>query len=175
MPKVAAAPLYAKRPSGSRLSRFTILEETSEVEALGGNNLCQVAAFHQLHRQVAESITLLDRVQDDDIGMVERSDRLRLALEALAPIRVVGQLSWENLQGHLAMELVVHRRVDLTHASFAELGEDLVVVDAATDHYSASFSHAGSCSLPLPPCRVRRSIHASWTVLASAGLTHIWS
>ena len=58
-------------------------------------------------------------------GMIERRDRLGLALEALERLRR-GRVGGENLDGDQPVEARVARAVDLAHATSAEGSEDLV-------------------------------------------------
>ena len=50
----------------------------------------------QLHRQEQDAVRILHRVDGDDVGVVQRGDRLRLALEAGAE---VGILCWSAAAG----------------------------------------------------------------------------
>ena len=58
--------------------------------------------------------------------MVQAGDRLRLALEALAEIGVVGDVRGQHLDGDGAIQAGVSGFVDLAHAARAEGGVDLV-------------------------------------------------
>jgi hypothetical protein len=49
-----------------------------------------------------------------------------LALEALQPVGVCGDVLRQDLEGDLAIELGVARAVDLAHPPGTERGEDLV-------------------------------------------------
>ena len=75
-----------------------------------------------------------DRVDRDDVGMIESSYRLGLTFEALEPIRIIGHFRWENLEGHLAVELGVLGSIHLTHTAFAELAGDFVVGERLANH-----------------------------------------
>ena len=77
--------------------------------------------------QVAVNDALLFEVVDArDVGMVERGEHLRLALEPGEPVGVLGERLGLHLQRHVAVELRVVGLVDLSHAAFADLGGDLV-------------------------------------------------
>ena len=61
-----------------------------------------------------------------DVGMAERGDRLRLALEPLAALRVTRELAREHLDRDVAREPRVPGAVHLAHASGAEGCHDFV-------------------------------------------------
>ena len=57
-------------------------------------------------------------------GWLRLRDRLRLALEALAQLRIGGERARENLDRDGAVEARVARLVDLAHAAGAEQRDD---------------------------------------------------
>ncbi len=61
-----------------------------------------------------------------NVRVVQRSERLGLALEATQPLVVVGELLGQHLDRHLALEPRVTRAVDLSHRPGPEGTEDLV-------------------------------------------------
>jgi hypothetical protein len=52
--------------------------------------LTERVAFNEFHRQEADSFGFFDRINGDDVRMIERCDRLRLALEPLQTNRILG-------------------------------------------------------------------------------------
>ena len=58
--------------------------------------------------------------------MVQRGDRLRLALEPLLQIGISGDMLGEHLDGNGAVQAGVGSFVDFTHPARAERGLDLV-------------------------------------------------
>jgi len=72
---------------------------------------------------------LLDRVDRDDVRVVERSDGLGLALEALPALRVRCHARREDLQRDLAVQARVLGLEDLAHAADADLAEHAVVIE----------------------------------------------
>ncbi len=62
---------------------------------------------------------LLDGMEGDDVGVVERGDDLGLAGKAL-PALGVGRLRRQDLHGNVAFETRVPGAVDLAHATGAE-------------------------------------------------------
>ena len=77
-------------------------------------------AFEVLHDQVVDAVLLADVVERADVRMAERGDRLRLALEAEAELRVAGEVRRQHLDRDGAVEARVARAVDLAHAARAE-------------------------------------------------------
>ena len=73
---------------------------------------------------------LLDAVDRSDVGMVQRGQHLRLALESLHAPHVLGKGGRQDLDGHLPMEFGIGGTINGAHAALAELGGDLVVADA---------------------------------------------
>ena len=64
-----------------------------------------------------------------DVGVIERSQHLRFALETGQAVRVFGEGGWKNLDGHLASQLRVCCPPDLAHAAFAQLRGAAVMRD----------------------------------------------
>ena len=111
-----------------------------DVERLGQRHrpvvedLPERASRHQLHH---EHVGVVDRedVEDrDDMGIVECGGGARFVEEAGATLMVVGFVRRQDLEGDAAIEAQVDRLVHHAHAAGAQLGEDLVVHQRATDH-----------------------------------------
>ncbi len=87
-------------------------------------------AFDQLHHEGADVIRFLQPVDLRDVGMVQRGERLRLALEARQPIGVTGKGVGKNLEGDWAIEVGIERSIDFTHPASPDFGGDLVRADS---------------------------------------------
>jgi len=74
------------------------------------------------------------------VRVVERGDRLRLALEALARLRIGRHLSGEHLDRDGAVEPRVAGPVDLAHAARSDGGLDLIRPETRAGHEG----HVGS-------------------------------
>ena len=75
----------------------------------------QVRAVDVAHDEI-EHLVLLTRVVDvDDVRVVHRGRHARLADEALAELRVVGELRGDHLDGDAALERQLRRLVDDAH------------------------------------------------------------
>ena len=115
-----------------------------------GRDVCrQRVAVHQLERQEEDAVGFLDRVDGDDVGVVQGGDRPGLALEALPPVAVRGEFRRQDFQRDPASELRVVGEKDLAHAAFAQPFEDAVVPECGADHrfLGVKRRHAGQTGL----------------------------
>src|SRR3990167_3521177 len=62
-----------------------------------------------------------------DVGMIELREHLRFAAEAQDALRVAGKMLGQELQSHLALELIVAGVIDLAHPADTKQGEDFVL------------------------------------------------
>ena len=76
--------------------------------------------FHQLHGQKVDAVGFLDRVDRDDVRVVELGERLGLPSKAAEPLGIPRHLGGQHLEGDVAAELRVVRAIDLAHATRAE-------------------------------------------------------
>jgi len=79
-----------------------------------------------------DSVPLLDPVDRGDAGMVERGEDLSLAAEPGQPLRQIGHLGREHLEGDVAAELVVASPEHLAHPARTDRLEDLAVPHAGS-------------------------------------------
>jgi hypothetical protein len=61
--------------------------------------------------------------------MIQRARRLGLLFESMQPIRIFRQLSRQDLDRHVAIQLLVARAIHLAHAAFANLRADFVTAE----------------------------------------------
>jgi hypothetical protein len=94
----------------------------------------QRTAGDELHHHEDFVVGGFDVVDGRDVGMVERGGRLRFLNEALLVIGVANVGGVEEFERDRALESGVNRFVDDAHAAFAELLDNSVVRDRATDH-----------------------------------------
>jgi hypothetical protein len=66
------------------------------------------------------------------VGVIQRREQTRLALEAREPGSILRERPRQGLDRHLAAELRIRRAIDLAHAARADLGSDLVRTKPAT-------------------------------------------
>jgi hypothetical protein len=82
-------------------------------------------------------------VERTDARMVELGDGSRLPMEALLPLSalgILGEAFRQNLDRHGPVQADVPRFVDVSHASRADLLEDLVMRERAADQGFSSFT-----------------------------------
>lgn len=92
-----------------------------------GRGRGSLAAFH--HERVHPR-GLLEPVDGGDVRVIERRQRLGLALEPRQALGVGGEGVRQDLDGHLAAERGVGGTPDLPHSAFADLGGDIVNAEA---------------------------------------------
>ena len=98
--------------------------------------LGQRLAFEILQHQKANRVTseagsgrgpaLADVVERADVRMIERRDRARFALEAVAELRIGRELRRQNFDRDRAIEARVARPIDFAHAARANERDDFI-------------------------------------------------
>ena len=111
-----------------------ISKNRGEREAARREERVEGLALDQLHREEPAAAVLLDRVDGDDVGVVERGEGARLTLEAGQALGVLRHRRREHLDRDVAPELRVRGAVHLAHPARADGGGDAVVAEAAADH-----------------------------------------
>ena len=91
-----------------------------------GDQLPEVGPVHVAHRDVRHPVEVAGVVDRDDVRMVDRGDRLRLADEPLLEVVAAAELGREGLQGGLALEQHMFGLVDEAHAAASEQAGDPV-------------------------------------------------
>ena len=109
------------------------IERLRQREAAGRHGAVEAFTFDQLHGDERRVALALDRVDGDDVGMVECRDRLGLALKALQALRVGSHLRGQHLEGHVTLQVEILGPIDLPHAAFTQLGGDLEVGKCLAD------------------------------------------
>ena len=96
--------------------------EAPVVAHLGG----EVVPVDEAHRDEERPVLLARLVDGDDVGVLEGGRHARLALEALAELRVGRELGHDDLERHTAAQATVDREVDHAHAAAPDLALDVV-------------------------------------------------
>ena len=86
-------------------------------------------ARDQFHGEGSAAVGFDESVDDGDVGMVQRGEDFRFAIEASEAVGVVGEGPGENFDGGVAVELGVAGAVDFAHAARAQGREDSVVAE----------------------------------------------
>ncbi len=110
------------------------LEELRQRHAPLGDQLAETAPRDELHGEEVDAVGLLDRVEVDDVRVVQGGEGPGLALEAVQPLAVRRQLRRQDLERHLAPQLGVLGPVDHPHPALTELVEDPIVSEGLADH-----------------------------------------
>ena len=79
---------------------------------------------------------LSDIVNGDDVRVVEGGCRAGLLLEAAQPVLVCGRRLRQHLDCYVPIEPLIVRPVDLAHPADADLLDDAVMAEGATDEVS---------------------------------------
>ena len=79
------------------------------------------------------SIGLLDRVDRDDVRVVEGGNATGLTAESFEPIGIGGHSGRQHLEGDIASESRVVRAIDLAHPAGANGRNDRVVAQCPAD------------------------------------------
>ena len=83
-------------------------------------------AFHEFHHERDGPVPLLEAVDRGDVGMIQRCQHFRFALEARQSLRVTGHRSRQHLDGDLSLQVRIGGPIDDAHAARANLRGDFV-------------------------------------------------
>ena len=81
------------------------------------------------HHQELLALAFLQSIDRRDVGMIERREYLRLALEAREPLRITRKGFGQSFDGNFAIQLSVAGEIHLTHPAGAQRRENLVRSD----------------------------------------------
>jgi hypothetical protein len=79
-----------------------------------------------LHYEIICAVLVADIMQYTNVRMIQAGDGFCLALEALLPDRIRGELRVKNLDGYGAVQASVARTINLPQAASAERSNDLI-------------------------------------------------
>ena len=100
------------------------------------DQLSQRLAGDELHFQKVVSALFADRMDGDDVGMVQRGGGATLFGKPLDVGRVtLGQLRRQDFQRAVAVQIDMPRQIDPTHRPGAQQGVALVAVDLLSDQF----------------------------------------
>jgi hypothetical protein len=91
-----------------------------------GEAIRQRVAVDQLHHDDRRAGGILDAEHLGDVGVVERCEHLRFALEAVAAIVVAQRGQRQDLQGDISSEPGIAGAKHFAHSAFAQLVEDFI-------------------------------------------------
>ena len=87
-------------------------------------------ALDQLHRQEPHAVLILDRIERDDVRVVEAGDDAGFVFESRQAFRVRGHAGRQYLEGHVTTESVIPGPIHLAHAAGAERRDDVVSTES---------------------------------------------
>ena len=87
----------------------------------------QCGTFHQLEHQRVHAVRFFQAMDARDIGVIERGQHLRFALEALHSVAGEGERSREHFERNIAVELDIVRTINFAHAAAAQQGSETKV------------------------------------------------
>ena len=105
-------------------------------------------AFQVLHHQERQPLVAVDIVERADVGMVQRGDGARLALEALHCGAVRSQGFRQKLHRDRAPQPGIFSLINHAHAAAAEHGDYPVVGNRFADHSDSTQGLANSLTYP---------------------------
>ena len=100
----------------------SVLQHLLEWQRPVSNPLRQRLPLAMLHDQIIGT----NVVERANVWVVDRGDRFRFAFEAKAQLRVLREISGQNLDGHCSIESRVTRPIDLPHSARPDRRDDLV-------------------------------------------------
>ncbi len=95
-------------------------EQAVEWQAIVGDQIRKRLPIDELEREKRNAVDFLDRVDSDDVGVVQGGSRARLTLEAFAAVGVPGELTSQDLESHPALKSGVVSEVDLAHTTLSQ-------------------------------------------------------
>src|SRR5207247_2424590 len=95
-------------------------------------NFVERLSRHEFEDQESLAAVLLDPVDRRDVGMVQRREKSRLALEARQRRFVMRKIGRQRLDRDFAAEARIGGAVDMPHSSGAQRIDDFVGADAST-------------------------------------------
>ena len=100
------------------------------------NSVGERRPLHQLHHQRTDAIGLFQAVDDGNVRVIQRRQRLGFALEAGQPIGIVRKGVGEDFDRDLATKVSVGGALDLAHAAHSDLGGDFIRAEAGAGSQS---------------------------------------
>ena len=84
----------------------------------------------ELEDQTASAVSVHHAINGANMRMIEGRQQSRLSLEPCEPLRIGGEIPWQDLDRDVAAQRRIRRTINLPHSSFADRRMDFV--DAKT-------------------------------------------
>ena len=109
-------------------------EDLGQGQATLDDEITERFPFDVLHREEQHAVGFFDRIDRDDVGVIERGRGLGLAQEARPRLRVVTAVVEHHLQRDGAAQPCVFSLVNFAHPARSEALDDAVMRDGFADH-----------------------------------------
>ena len=96
--------------------------------------MLQRHAIQKFHGDERLAVLLANVVDGANVGMVQRRSRLRFTPKAFQRLSVVGHIFGQKLEGYEAVQPGILGLIHHTHATAAELVDDVIVRNSAAKH-----------------------------------------
>src|SRR5262245_57654590 len=123
--------------------RDSEVEQPIERETSGADSRTEWLAVDQLHGQTRHPLDFFDRIDGDDVGVIECGDGKRFAFETPA---TVGAVDLQDLERDVTVQAHIPRTIDPAHPACSEQADDFVMPNAGTGsqgHETADYSRFG--------------------------------
>ena len=121
----------------SRVARSQILRRHVTTHSINtgsaqfGNHLRDRLSLQILHREVVDTVFTTDRVNRDDVLVVQAGGCVSLVLEALQPVIIPSSGHRQHFHGHSASQRYLFRLVHNPHSTTPDQPEQLIVPQLA--------------------------------------------
>jgi len=78
-------------------------------------------------------LRVLATVDIGNIGVIELGKKLGFPFKTSQPLRILGELLRQHLDGHFTAQVGVLGTINLSHTALADLLDDLVMADGGAD------------------------------------------
>ena len=111
------------------------VEHLAQRQRLAPQTITQRLALDQLSRDKTRVLKRPDLVDGQDVGVIERRGGLGFLDETTNAVLVGCDLGEQNFQSDLSAKLSIFGKIHLAHTALADLRNDAVMTDGASDLY----------------------------------------
>src|SRR5215469_18006229 len=127
------------------------------------NDVLQRHSVEELHRDEDPTVSLVNFINDADVGMIQGRRRTRFAAEALEHLRVIGKILRQEFKSDEPAEASVLGFVYHPHTPAAQLRQDSVMRNGSTDHWGNPDTPGATKQLCSRSTRRRRKLYAPFS------------
>jgi hypothetical protein len=111
---------------------FTVLGGFAHRQGAGTHPLAQGLTLQKLGHEVRRAFMLAEVVNGEDVGMIQRCNRLRLLLKTPQLLGIAGESPRQDLDRDLAVEPRIPRPIHLAHAASAQRTNNFIWTEFGT-------------------------------------------